>query len=314
MIKIGIIGAGRLARIAVLPALKQIDNIELSGIYNRTFEKAQKLARDFQIPFCYKDLDKFLSQKYGAVLVLSSPEVHKIHVISALQAGSHVFCEKPLSASLNEVEEMVAISQKTNKKLMVGFNRRYSPFFSKAKEIFANIQVELCSVAKHKDSLMKRGLLIDAIHYVDLMRWFCGGKVNYVSAVAEYEDPWKEKTLTATMKFSTGAIGTLLMNRSSGQWLEISEFHGGKKSVIIDYPKKIEVITSCKKEYFDFKTKDWSWAINMPWLTGFVQQFEHFFRCIELGEEVLTSGSDALLTHQLVHQVYISAGLPGLED
>ncbi len=314
MIKIGIIGAGRLARIAIVPAIKQIDNIELSGIYNRTFEKAQKLAFDFQIPFCYKDLDKFLSQKYDAVLVLSSPEVHKEHVVSALQAGSHVFCEKPLSTSLNEVEDMVIISKKTKKNLMVGFNRRYSPFFSKAKEIFANIQVELCSVAKHKDSLMRRGLLNDAIHYIDLMRWFCGGKVTDVSAVAEYDDPWIEKSLAATMKFSTGAIGTLLMNRSSGQWLEIAEFHGGKKSVIIDFPKKVEVVTSNKKEYFDFQAKDWSWAINMPWLTGFVQEFEHFFRCIELGKEVLTSGSDALLTHQLVHQIYIAAGLPGLED
>ena len=133
MIKIGIIGAGGIARIAILPALKQIDNIELSGIYNRTFEKAQELAFDFQIPFCYKDLDKFLSQKYDAVLVLSSPEVHKEHVISALQAGSHVFCEKPLSTPLNEVEDMVAMSKKANKKLMVGFNRRYSPFFLKSE-------------------------------------------------------------------------------------------------------------------------------------------------------------------------------------
>lgn len=314
MIKVGIIGAGSLARIAIVPALKQINNIELSGIYNRTFEKAQKLAFDFQIPFCYKNLDKFLSQNFDAVIVLSSPEVHKKHVISALQAGSHVFCEKPLSTSLNEVEDMVTMSKETKKNLMVGFNRRYSPFFSKAKEIFANIQVELCSVAKHKDSLMRRGLLYDAIHYVDLMRWFCNGKVTDVSAVAEYDDPWIEKSLAATIKFSTGAIGTLLMNRSSGQWLEIAEFHGGKKSVIIDYPKKVEVIISNKKEYFDFKAKDWSWAINMPWLTGFVQEFEHFFRCIDLGEKVLTSGSDALLTHQLVHQIYIAAGLPGLED
>ena len=312
--KIGIIGAGRFAKTAIIPALRQIEDIEITAIYNRTYTKARQLASEYQIAKIFDDLYKFLAIPNTAILVLSSPLIHKEHVISAFQAGKHVFCEKPLSPKLKEIEEMNTYAERYQKKFMVGFNRRYAPHFQKIKDIFSNTQIGLCSVKKHKDNPDSRGLLNDAIHCLDLMRWFCQGAVQRISAVAEYDDPYSEKSLAAILKFSSGSIGTLALNRSSGQWLEISEFHGGGISAVVDYPKNLAVFSLAKKDVYDFKAKDWAWAINMPWLGGFVQELEHFFTCIKTDQDILTSGKDALLTHQLVDSIYQEAGLPGLTN
>ena len=69
-----------------------------------------------------------------AVIITTRHDVHARMCIAALQAGKHVFVEKPLALSLEEIDEIIEIYQQTNRTLVVGFNRRFSPFVQDIKQ------------------------------------------------------------------------------------------------------------------------------------------------------------------------------------
>ena len=79
------------------------------------------------------------------------------------------------------------------------------------------------------------------IHIVDLMRYF-GGEVRDVHAISKYTDPNYETFTTAMLHFENGAAGMLIADRSSGQWEETIEIHGGNHSVQIKMPDSVTVV------------------------------------------------------------------------
>src|SRR4029453_11643475 len=102
---------------------------------------------------------------------------------------------------------------------MVGFNRLYAPVYVAAREAFAERRPEACLALKNRPGTEYRATLENAIHMVDLLRWFCGEAVD-VQGGAAFTDPYRETTAAATLRFDSGALAVLLANRSSSHWVE----------------------------------------------------------------------------------------------
>jgi predicted dehydrogenase/threonine dehydrogenase-like Zn-dependent dehydrogenase len=135
-ISVGVLGAGNYAQAVFLPAVKKTGGAALTGIASASGLSATHAAKKFGFTFASSDENEILnSAEINTVVILTRHQQHARQVISALQNGKHVYCEKPLAITdeeLRKVEEALVAQPKGL--LTVGFNRRFAPFAIKLKE------------------------------------------------------------------------------------------------------------------------------------------------------------------------------------
>ncbi|MBV9470356.1 MAG: Gfo/Idh/MocA family oxidoreductase, partial [Abitibacteriaceae bacterium] len=127
-IGVGIIGAGGIARGAHIPGYKKLSNVRIVAVADPVEPARQSVAQEFDIAHTYADYQEMLQRDDIQAISVTTPNfMHAEATIAALQAGKHVLCEKPLAMNAKEGEAMVAAARKANRKLMCGFNNRFSP-------------------------------------------------------------------------------------------------------------------------------------------------------------------------------------------
>ncbi len=308
-LKVVLVGIGGIARRVHLPTLIGAEGATLAGVVDVVPEILDRVGKQYNIANCYPSVAAFLQNgEADCALVVTGPAYHAEVSIALLEAGIDVFCEKPLANSLSDVRAMVDAADRSNKILMAGFNRRFMPAYQKAKRIFDEEPLELLSIEKNKESNERRALLQDGIHMVDTMRWFCGEPVDVQAWARWSEDEEHEETILANIKFDTGVLGNLIIHRNGGAWLEKAELYGGGYTVIVDAPDHTRVNQRNNGSQV-YSLGGWA---SLPQRLGFSQEFEHFFHCVRERTQPITSGSDALKTHELVSAIYTSAGLSSL--
>ena len=138
-VRLGFIGAGQHAQGMLLPILKKIENVELVGVATITPAKAVQVAKRWGFKYATTDPDKIIEDPdIDAVFIVTRHDTHAYYTVKALEAGKYVFVEKPLAITLEQLEQVKKAVEKHPGKLMVGFNRRYSPFVQEAKKILQN--------------------------------------------------------------------------------------------------------------------------------------------------------------------------------
>jgi predicted dehydrogenase len=124
--RLDVIGAGNFARTMLLPHLK--DKLQLGTVVNATALSANHVRTKFGFEAAATDAEElFLSNSPGSVLIATRHHLHAPLTKAALMAGRHVFVEKPLCLSVNELHEIDDVLRKTQGSVMVGFNRRFAP-------------------------------------------------------------------------------------------------------------------------------------------------------------------------------------------
>ncbi|MGG3468218.1 Gfo/Idh/MocA family oxidoreductase [Neobacillus pocheonensis] len=128
-LKIGIIGAGGIARDAHLPNyVKCGDKVEIVAVSDVVKEKAEQLSLDFNIPHAFSSYEEMLKKiEIDAVSICTPNKFHYPATIAALNAGCHVLCEKPPAMTAKEAEEMAMAAEKAGKILTYGFHYRHAP-------------------------------------------------------------------------------------------------------------------------------------------------------------------------------------------
>jgi predicted dehydrogenase len=125
-IRIAVIGAGAIAQVAHLPALRKISGVEIAAICDNDLSKAQALAARFEVKDTYDDIEEVLKYAEADAAVICTPNhLHEIHVVAALSAGLHVLCERPLSLSSQGVENVLKAGERYGKRVLVGMNHRF---------------------------------------------------------------------------------------------------------------------------------------------------------------------------------------------
>ena len=100
-IRVGVIGAGAISQVAHLPVLRRLPGVEVAAICDNDVSKAQALAARFDVKETYDDIEEVLRYaNVDAVVICTPNHLHEIHVTSALAAGVHVLCERPLALTL----------------------------------------------------------------------------------------------------------------------------------------------------------------------------------------------------------------------
>lgn len=135
MIRVGIIGCGKIAQVRHIPEYQQNPDTEIAGFFDFNLDRAKELAAKFGGK-AYETLDELLADpSIDAVSICVANKAHAEDTIKALKAGKHVLCEKPMATTLEDSMEMVKTAKECGKKLMIDQNQRLVEAHKKAKEL-----------------------------------------------------------------------------------------------------------------------------------------------------------------------------------
>lgn len=129
VIKLGVAGAGRIAHRFVKEA-RFVSGISVEGVYNRTFATAQSFAHQHELATAHEDFAGML-EAVDAVYVATPHETHSEYARLALEAGVHVLCEKPMSLTRAETEELFALAQERGLVLVEAIKTAFAPGFQR---------------------------------------------------------------------------------------------------------------------------------------------------------------------------------------
>lgn len=132
----GIIGCGDVTELKSGPAFNKVNNSSLVGVMRRNAEKAADYAKRHHVPKWYANADELIADKeISAIYIATPPSSHEQYAIKALNAGKHVYIEKPMSVSEESCLRIAKTVKETGFKLSVAHYRRQMPFFMKIKEL-----------------------------------------------------------------------------------------------------------------------------------------------------------------------------------
>ncbi|MEI3102678.1 MAG: Gfo/Idh/MocA family oxidoreductase [Oscillospiraceae bacterium] len=238
MIRIGIIGCGKIAQVRHLPEYAANPHVELAGYYDLNTQRAQEMAAQYGGKVYDSYFDLLNDPSIDAVSICVENRSHAEITTYALYAGKHVLCEKPMAVTLAECESMVAAAERNGKHLMIGHNMRFDPVHRKAKELLdggiigdiitfratmgnagpENWSMEAGSTWFFDKQKAAMGALSDlGIHKVDLLQYLTGQKVIETTAkvmtlnkhTATGAPITVDDNALCILRMSGGAVGTL---------------------------------------------------------------------------------------------------------
>lgn len=230
-LRVGLIGAGRIGKVHAEAIISQVPEAELVMVTDVVAEAAQALGEQYGIAHSANPQDVIDDASIEAVLICSSTDTHSQFITAAANAGKHIFCEKPIDHSLERIDAALAAADKAGVKLMIGFNRRFDSNFAKVKQMIADgkigaphiLRITSRDPAPPPVSYIKvsGGIFLDmTIHDFDMARFLFGeveevyvvGGVMVDPAIGEAGDI---DTVVITLKFASGAIGTIDNSRQA---------------------------------------------------------------------------------------------------
>ena len=283
---LGVLGAGNFATAVMLPAVRKIPGVERVGIASASGVSAQHAARRFGFRYATSDETQIINDpEISTIAILTRHNLHARQVLAALAAGKHVFCEKPLALTAQELDEIVntvnsnQLSVNRNRSsensdhrslnpdnrplLTVGFNRRFSPlarrlydFIKERKEpLVAHYRVNAGYIPLAHwvhDPAQGGGRIIgEGCHFVDFLTFLVGAPPVAVTAQTLPDGGrYREDNAILTFIFPDGSLGTIsyLANGAKSFPKERVEVFAGGRTAVLDDFRSLELVRDKQRQ------------------------------------------------------------------
>ena len=274
-VKLGVLGAGLFANATLFPVLKTIKRLELVGIASVGGLHAQHSAKKFGFAYATSNDDEILNDPdINTVAILTRHGLHAGLVVKALQSGKHVFVEKPLAVTAEQLDAVIQVLTANRQKLItVGFNRRFSPLTRRLQEFLAASSEPLYMHYRINagyiplnhwthDPLQGGGRIIgEGCHFVDFLTFLAGAAPLTVSTIALPDNGrYHEDNVSMTFTFPDGSVGVVdyLANGDKSFHKERLEvFCSGRIAVLDDF-RTLEMLHSGHRSVLK-KPQDKGW-------------------------------------------------------
>jgi predicted dehydrogenase/threonine dehydrogenase-like Zn-dependent dehydrogenase len=217
--RVSMIGAGNYASAVLLPALAKA-GVELYTLASSGGVTSAYLGRKFGFRYATTDTESLLSDPaVHAVVIATRHDTHAHYAHRALAAGKHVFVEKPLALTHQELDEIASAAKASGRLVMVGFNRRFSPHVQRMRSLAEGIGAPKSLVMTvnagaipgqhwtHDREVGGGRLLGEGCHFVDLMRFLVGAPIVDHQVMAM--DAATRDNFVITLRFADGSLGTI---------------------------------------------------------------------------------------------------------
>ncbi len=268
LVRVGLIGAGSFAIGTLLPAIKRAGEVELIMAAAANGAHAHHAAAKFGFASCTTDEREIIhNPNVNTVVIATRHHLHAPQVIAALNAGKHVFCEKPLCLNQFELAKIAAAydKQEHRRLLMVGFNRRFAPLAVRMKAFLGETHEPLSLHYRINAGFLpsdhwlndpQRGggrIIAEVCHFVDLLSFLAGSAPVEVEARAlTNSGRYSNDNVLCSLRFangSNGAISYLANGDRSFSKERIEVFGGGTVAVLEDF-RRLDLVGGGKKQVF----------------------------------------------------------------
>jgi UDP-N-acetylglucosamine 3-dehydrogenase len=219
-LRIGVIGLGWFGEIHC-ETIAGVPNLELAALCTRRPDRLAEQANKFGVKKTYTDYRAMLADKeIDAVSIVTMWDQHTDPAVAALEAGKHVFLEKPMASTVADCNKIIAAAKKAEGILQIGHICRFNPRYRMAKQAIDEGRIgKIVALQSRRNIpaawtptiLEKIGPIVgDAIHDTDLMLWFTGDRVASAYAQTVSVRNLKFPDIGQTMyRFKGGATATL---------------------------------------------------------------------------------------------------------
>lgn len=297
-LRIGMVGLGSIAQKVYLPILTKADKWEFIGAFTPNKEKGQMLCSTYHIPF-FNSLE-LLAKECDAIFVHSATSSHFEVIDYLLNAGVHVYVDKPLTENISQSEVLIELAAKKNRKLMVGFNRRFAPFYQSLKQNITHLSS--LRIDKHRcDSIGPKDtrftLFDDYLHVVDTALWLAGSNAKLLSGsiiqtqenalyYAEHHLKIDDCWITTSMHRKAGSQQEQLIAVDEDAIHQITNMNlwrsESKNTLVERHPGNWDPILLQR---------------------GFIGAVEHFIQCIMNDTAPITSGEQAIVAQLMIEKM-----------
>lgn len=325
LVRVGLIGAGHIAQISHIPALRKMREAAIVAICDDDVVKARNLAQRIDVPRAFSDFEELLRMPDLDAVVISTPNhLHAPMTIAALDYGKHVLCEKPAARNAAEAQQMADAARRAGKTLMYAMNSRFDSDVQILRRFIE--KRDLGEIFYAKTGWLRRrqdrrraewysnkkssggGVLMDlGVQMLDLALWLMGNpRVVSVTSTKYAQDTRQdvEDTLAAMLVLEGRACLTLevswallleknfpylnLYGTEGAALLNPLRLHKEMHGNLMNVTPAVESDRNTYKESYE-------------------REMEHFLRCITHGEKPLASAEDGLALMRVIDAIYESA-------
>ena len=249
-LKWGVAGCGRFSEHTFIPTMKFLRRSVVNSFYSHNVNRAKELAEKSGASGYSDNYENFLQSDIDCVFIGSVNAHHYEQVIKAAEAGKNILCEKPLSITSKQAEEMVEVCKRNNVFLAVNYVHRLHPHVIKAKELIKNQAIgKLVTVNvsfnldfppsdnfRFNKELSGGGALRDlGTHMIDLLRFF-GGEISEINGymdniIYNYD---VEDFVSAIVKFENGNYGSFNVSYNTKKAFNRIEILGHTGAISIE--------------------------------------------------------------------------------
>ena len=320
-LRFGILGAARIAPMALIKPARQVAEAEVLAVAARDMAKARAFAQKHGIPRIHDSYDALLADPEIDAIYNPLPNgLHCAWTIKALRAGKHVLCEKPIASNASEAQQMADAARETGRALVEAFHWRYHPLATRVKEIVASGAI---GAPRHYEAtlafplgLMRNdirwswelagGALMDAGCYtVSMVRQLSDGEPEVVSATALLWSPQVDRRMDARLRFADGRTAAITASMWSRTLLKMALRIEGERG-------EIRVFNPIAPHFYNrvtVRTPDGKTSERVAGEATYTCQLRAFIDHVRNGTPVPTGPDDASANMRVIDAVYRAAGL-----
>lgn len=319
-VRIGVLGAARIAPTALIRPAREIPEVEIVAVAARDRERADRFAKRFRVPRPHDSYEALLNDPgIDAVYIPLPNGLHGRWTMAAIQSGKHVLCEKPFTANAQEAERVAATARQSDRVTMEAFHYRYHTLTARMLEIVASgelgairrIEAWLCMPLLARDIrwdlALAGGALMDAGCYaIHIVRTLAGAEPVVRSARAKLISPGVDRLLQAELEFADGRSGSITASMLSSRLLSLG-------ARVIGSDATMDVVNPIAPHYWhsltirNGRTRRKILVEKRP--SSYAAQLKVFAGAVLRGENFPTHVDDAIANMRVIDACYAAAGM-----
>jgi predicted dehydrogenase len=319
-LRIGILGAARIAPMALLRPAREVPEVEIAAVAARDVSRARKFAGKHGISRVHDTYDDLLGDSdIDAVYIPLPNGLHCEWTIRALEAGKHVLCEKPMAANAAEALRMQTTAEKTGRVLVEAFHWRYHPLATRVRDLLdsgdlgaiRHVEVSTCvpfvipGDIRYRYDLAGGASMDIGCYAVSILRFLAGAEPEVVSADARYASPDVDRYMRADYRFEGRVTGRTTASLFSAQLFKISARVDTERG-------GLSIFNPMAPQFFHRLTVRRESGTTSERVAGdasYTCQLRAFERAVRGGEPAITDAAHGVANMRVIDAIYTKAGM-----
>lgn len=321
-VRIGIVGAARIAPMALIKPARACDDVSVAAVAARDVARARDFATKHGIDTAYGSYDELIADRdLDAVYIPLPNGLHGRWIRAAIDAGKHVLCEKPFTANEAEAADIAERAATSDRVVMEAFHYRYHPLALRVEEIVASgelgklqhVETAMCfplpkfSDIRYNYALAGGATMDGGCYAIHMARIFGGGGTpEVVSAQAKLRDGQVDRAMIAELRYPAGHTGRMRCSMWSTSLVEMS-------ARVVGEAGELRVFNPVLPQLYHrltVRSANGKRVERFPRRASYSYQLDAFAGAVLRGEPVKTTPQDAVENMRVIDAVYRAAGLP----